>query len=76
MSSDTNVSDMFSAALGGDAPAAKPAAKSSCCGPKTEVKIEPTEAAAVAAAPKASSCCGPKPAATETAPKAKSSCCG
>ena len=74
MSSDTNVSGLFASALGTEpAPAAAPAAKSSCCGPKPEAKVE--DAAAVA--PKASSCCGPKPAATaEAAPKAKSSCCG
>jgi hypothetical protein len=72
MSSETNVSDMFTAALGGEAPAAKPAAKSSCCGPKVEVKIETAEAAV----PKTSSCCGPKPEATAEAPAAKSSCCG
>ncbi|HWO63753.1 MAG TPA: hypothetical protein VNO31_27335 [Umezawaea sp.] len=72
MSSDTNVSGLFASALGTEpAPAAAPAAKSSCCGPKPEAKAEE------AAAPKASSCCGPKPAATaEAAPKAKSSCCG
>ena len=72
MSSDTNVSGLFASALGTE-PAPAPAAKSSCCGPKPEAKVEEA-----AAAPKVSSCCGPKPAATadtEAAPKAKSSCC-
>ena len=72
MSSDTNVSGLFASALGTE-PAPAPAAKSSCCGPKPEAKVEEA-----ATAPKVSSCCGPKPAATadaEAAPKAKSSCC-
>jgi hypothetical protein len=81
MPNDTNVSELFWAASGAEPlPAAEPAAKSSCCGPKpaaTEKVEGATPVVQLAGAPKASSCCGPKTAdAPAEAPKAKSSCCG
>ena len=52
MSSDTNVSGLFASALGTE-PAPAPAAKSSCCGPKPEAKVEEAKAE-VSPAPRSS----------------------
>ncbi|WP_433381277.1 hypothetical protein [Streptosporangium sp. CA-115845] len=79
---EQNLGQLFWAAAQSEPlPAAKPEAKSSCCGSrpaaKTAAEATAETGTAPAAKPAKASCCGPRPAAeTEAAPAAKSSCCG